>query len=143
MGRPLMVRQQCFVPDDGERCEDPIFVLGVHRSGTSLLRRILNSHSGVACPPESFFLKHFCDLYQSQGTRVGLQGFGFSDDEEVYRDQIAAWAARYHEAYRKGCGKRRWADKTPAYVAIASDLAALFGPAAQFVALYRHPFDIV
>jgi hypothetical protein len=143
VSKPLLVKQRFFVPDDGEHCENPIFVLGVHRSGTSLLRRILNSHSQIWCPPESFFLKNFCELYKSPGTRVGLSGFGLNNDDEEYRRQIAAWAARYHEAYRKGCGKKRWADKTPAYIAIASDLAELFGSSAQFVALYRHPFDIV
>ena len=34
----------------------PIFILGCQRSGTSLIRRILDSHSSIACPPESGFI---------------------------------------------------------------------------------------
>ena len=143
MSKPVLVRQREFIPLDDSVCENPVFILGVHRSGTSLLRRILDSHSKIACPPETFYLRHFCEIHKDSATRVGLGGFGVGKDNEEYRRQIAVWAARYHEAYRLGCKKERWADKTPHYVGIAHELADLFGPGAQFVLVFRHPFDIV
>jgi len=36
---------------------EPIFIIGCPRSGTSLLRRIVDSHSCIACPPESHISK--------------------------------------------------------------------------------------
>ncbi|MEJ2210636.1 MAG: sulfotransferase, partial [Anaerolineae bacterium] len=37
----------------------PIFIVGVHRSGTTLLRFMLNSHPRLYIPPESDFIPRF------------------------------------------------------------------------------------
>jgi hypothetical protein len=37
----------------------PIIIGGCHRSGTSLLRRILNARSRIHCGPEIKFLRDF------------------------------------------------------------------------------------
>src|SRR3954462_15908459 len=37
----------------------PAFLVGCHRSGTTLLRRLLDSHPHIACPPESKFIAGF------------------------------------------------------------------------------------
>jgi len=34
----------------------PIFVVGCHRSGTTLFRLILDSHPAISCGPETRFL---------------------------------------------------------------------------------------
>ena len=36
-----------------------IFIIGVGRSGTTLIQSMLNAHPEVACPPESHFLKNY------------------------------------------------------------------------------------
>ena len=37
----------------------PFFIVGVHRSGTTLLRYMLSSHSRIYIPPESDFIPNF------------------------------------------------------------------------------------
>ena len=45
----------------------PIIVGGFYRSGTSLLRRLLDSHSHIHCGPEVKFFKDFYGDYLEDG----------------------------------------------------------------------------
>jgi hypothetical protein len=142
LGRPRIVKQvKPVILSSEDRCRNPIFIIGLHRSGTSLVRRILNSHTHVACPPETFFLSHFAAMVKDGNTMGGFEGLGF--DKADVNAEIGRWAAFYHEAYRLAQGKRRWADKTPQYVAILPELRQIFGPLSRFVIIWRHPMDIV
>jgi hypothetical protein len=124
---------------DGE-CTSPIFIVGTHRSGTSLLRRILDSHGRIACPPESFFLAHYTRMIEDRLTFEGLENLGFQRDEAL--KGLRRGASYFHEAYRLAKGKSRWADKTPQYVQHLETLYTLFGPRTQFVIIVRHPLDV-
>ena len=42
-----------------------LFVLGVRRSGTTLLRVMLDRHSELAVPDESYFIPQLADRHQS------------------------------------------------------------------------------
>lgn len=124
----------------GSACSNPIFVIGAHRSGTSLVRRVLDSHPSVACPPESLWLTHYTGILQDHDVFRGLWGLG-CDREEVLRG-LADGARRFHEGYRQAKGKPRWADKTPAYTFHVETLRTLFGDDAQFVLVLRYPPDV-
>lgn len=142
IGRPrLIVQQMPVVLDDADRCESPIFILGVQRSGTSLVRRMFNSHPQIACPPESFFLAHYVAMFDDREVLAGYDGFGF--DKEAMRADIARHASSLHEAYRVAQGKRIWADKTPDYTAIIDGLDRLFARKSRFVLVLRHPGDSI
>jgi len=136
----LVVQLSPVILEEGNLCQNPIFVLGVHRSGTTLLRRILNTHPEIACPPESYFMEHFAALLEDTDAREGLIGLGVSEGE--LPSEVGRWAARFHEAYRAASGKSRWADKTPQYLAILEPLYAMYAPGARFLCLKRHPFDV-
>ncbi|MGM0583331.1 MAG: sulfotransferase family protein [Pseudomonadota bacterium] len=141
-GRPRLLKQlQPVIIEDETACEDPVFLIGCHRSGTSLVRRIFNAHHDIACPPETYFLENYVEMLQSDLVASGYLGFGY--DKEAMRSELRTQARRMHEAFRLAEGKRRWADKTPQYTAIISGLRDLFGPKARFVMIYRHPFDVV
>ena len=45
--------------------DNPIFIVGVPRSGTTLLRLILTSHSRICIPPESTFFIDLAEKYDS------------------------------------------------------------------------------
>lgn len=142
LARPrLIVQQTPVILDESEFCDNPIFLIGVHRSGTSLTRRMFNRHAHIACPPETFFLQHYATIVAEEECFAGFRGMGF--ERPTALKELRRAASRFHEAFRKAEGKPRWADKTPQYVFCADALAELFGPEARFVVIFRHPFDIV
>lgn len=139
-GRPILMHQQNIVTVDGlTYCEAPIFVMGCHRSGTSLLRRILNSHRNIACPPESNFLIHYFNMLNDEAALAGLLGM-LAEDRII--PEIMHQAFRFHEAFRVANGKQRWADKTPQYVHYFNDIARYAPKKTQFIVIFRNPYDI-
>jgi hypothetical protein len=142
LGKGFVHEKQIIVDPVNSQWDDvnPIFLIGVHRSGTSLLRRIVDSHPDIAVPPESYFISHFCSLISDENTFHGLYGMGF--DEGRARVCIANLASFFHRTYAKSKGKPRWADKTPAYALILDDIDKLFLQKSQFVFIFRHPLDV-
>lgn len=126
--------------EDGSPGPPPIFVIGCFRSGTSLLRRIIDSHPRIACPPESKFIQPLAYVLRDRSALRGLDSMGYS------RAEVAATLGRaassFFVAYATAQGKPRWADKTPDYVEILPELREMFGADARFVLLYRHGMDV-
>lgn len=137
-------------------------VVGRGRSGTSLLRAILTSHSDMAVPQESHFLVKLGRQRERYERPVGF------DQETFTRDLCANWAFRrwgiseaevhtalastapasYPEAvriiyrhYARLQGKSRYGDKTPIYVLHVAFLAGLF-PEAKLVHIIRDGRDV-
>lgn len=117
----------------------PVFVLGVHRSGTTLLRLILDSHSRIACPPESFFLRPLEGLFTYDKAMEGLRAMGFDRDHVLRKTR--EYASYFFETYAASHGKARWADKTPVYLDVLDFLEELYGPDCQYVVIHRHGLD--
>ena len=133
----------------------PFFIVGSARSGTTLLRLMLNAHPEVAVPPESRFIT---ELYPGEG-KVQIETFltalaahkrfrTWDLPISVVADELRATAAdasqvEYPEAiaaafraYARVGGKSRWGDKTPRYVEHLELLSELF-PTARFIHLIR------
>ncbi|MEO1008311.1 MAG: sulfotransferase [Planctomycetota bacterium] len=124
----------------------PILILGVPRSGTTLLRTLLDAHPRIACGPETPWLAE-----HQRASVLGLVRF-MRDDETGYcrsygqDPSVVLAAARgfVHEvmaAYAKSRGKRRWAEKTPNNLLHLDELAGLL-PEAQYVWITRAPLDV-
>jgi len=140
--QPRVVRQdRIVVVDESERCTNPLFLIGCHRSGTTLLRQIVDSHSHIACPPESYFIEFLARAFGEDPFRQGLSYMGY--DEAGMAASMARYVGGHFEAYRKSKDKPRWADKTPHYTACLPFIDRLFAPGVQYVMIYRHPFDVL
>jgi hypothetical protein len=116
----------------------PIFLVGCQRSGTTLLRLVLDSHSRISCGPETRFLPDLRRIVDRDWPR--LARFGFPREDWLRR--IADFFGGVHADYARGRGKERWADKTPLY-ALSLDFVTEVFPDAQIVHLIRDGRDVV
>jgi Sulfotransferase family len=117
----------------------PIFVIGAQRSGTSLLRRILDSHSSIACPAESKFILPLTAMLNDRKAMFGLASMGY--ERAQVEEALAGFIRSFFDNYAASRGKRRWAEKTPNYVDCLMEIWDLFGPRVQFVIIVRHGLD--
>jgi hypothetical protein len=88
-----------------------IFIVGVHRSGTTLMRRILNRSDQIAISNENHFLGH---VIPSAGTRYKFREFGdLSNDDNVHKlvDYIYSSEFRTSSKYRVISFHWRWITK--------------------------------
>ena len=118
----------------------PGFLIGVYRSGTTLLRFILDSHSKIAVPPETNFLYPLADMWRSEWVKNGLQGAGL--DDNALLERLREFAAGVLDNYATAKAKSRWIDKTPAYTDILDFLDAMFRKPCRYIMLYRHGLDV-
>ena len=140
-GAPVRERVVLKVVDSSERKQlQPGFLIGVYRSGTTLLRYVLDSHSSIAVPPETNFLCQTAEMWRSEWVRKGLQGAGV--DEEGLRQRLREFAGGIFDDYAAAKGKSRWVDKTPAYIEVLDFLDFLFGERCRYIMLYRHGLDV-
>ena len=79
-----------------------VFVVGCQRSGTTLVRLLLDSHSRISCGPETRYLKNLAPLVDQEWPR--LQRYGLSQDEWLAR--IRTLFAGVHADYAAGRGRR-------------------------------------
>jgi hypothetical protein len=132
------------------------------RSGTTLLRAMLDSHPQMAVPPESHFLVRLGKRRRRyvRGGRFALQTFvddlfkqygvrRWGLDASTVRERLAAsdvgdYAAAMREVfslYTESQGKTRFAEKTPINVLHIPFLSRMF-PEARFIHLIRDGRDV-
>jgi hypothetical protein len=118
----------------------PGFIVGVYRSGTTLLRFVLDSHPNIAVPPESNFLNGLAEFRDNAWYRKGFLGVGVDAAGLEARLRDFAWGV--FDDYAQARGKGRWFDKTPSYAERLDLLDSLFGPSCRYLMLYRHGLDV-
>ena len=140
-----------------ERTPAP-FVVGVNRSGTTLLRMMLDAHPELTIPPETHFVPELIAAAESKdpapetllATITGQRewgDFGLDEDELLERFRAieplnAGDALRaFYSAYAKRAGKPRWGEKTPIYVKSMRKIERAL-PEARFVHVIRDGRDV-
>lgn len=121
-----------------ELAHPPIFLTGVYRSGTTLLRYIVESHSHICCPPETNFIQNLRPLVDDELCKAGFEPMGFDQDHVIQR--LREFTVYFFQNYASAKGKPRWADKTPDYVDHLDLILRMF-PEAKFIIIYRHGLD--
>jgi protein-tyrosine sulfotransferase len=133
--------QQPIVINRGAQERMPgAFIIAPPRSGTTLLRLLLDSHPAIAAPPETFIFAQILAPLRDRRATGAMWNLGF------HRDALALalgdCARRFLEGYAASKHKDFWIEKTPAYVDLLLELREAM-PDAKYIMLYRHPFDIV
>lgn len=138
----------------------PIFIVGVDRSGTTLLSVMLGMHSLVWIPYESHFHVVFHQRYNAD-PRIGDVGFNKAVlDDVLVQKYVRDWdidipkdidvgacpslsciLRSFHEACAAARGKVMWGDKTPRYIVHLDVINDLF-PDARFVHIVRDGRDV-
>ncbi|MGI8728184.1 MAG: sulfotransferase family protein [Solirubrobacterales bacterium] len=133
------------------------FVVGLTRSGTTLLRMMLDAHPELTIPPETHFVpdliaaarvggdpNELCDAVTGNRT---WGDFGISAGElrarfaGVERGDAGAAVRAFFEAYAERQGKPRWGDKTPAYMLGVRKIGRAL-PETRFIHLIRDGRDV-
>ena len=131
------------------------FLTGCERSGTTLLRAMVDAHPQVAVPDESHFLQTLvarrpalerthavdhCRLLDLLRASPGFRRWNLDLDEVAATlaetTDLADAIRRLYGLYARGQGKPRYADKTTTYVFAIASIAAVL-PEARFVHLIR------
>jgi hypothetical protein len=141
----------------------PFFIVGSDRSGTTMLRLMLDRASdGPAIPPETMFVTDFRDVLRAGGLdehdaakeftrrvwahpRVqlwGIEGEPAPPPVGLGHREAFRWAVEQpFLAYMRRDGKTWWADKTPPNIDHVDLLAEVF-EGARFVELVRDGRDV-
>jgi protein-tyrosine sulfotransferase len=134
-----------------DEAQPPVFILSVARSGSTLLRFILDSHPDLACPPETnvgqvcFGLARLWDLLEPSPESASDSWRPNVDPAQLPAEAIRAIRAAVDGVYGRYLarhGKPRWCDKSLDSAQMAELLVHVY-PEAQFICLYRHCLDVV
>lgn len=144
--------------------ENPIFIIGTERSGTNLLRLMLNAHPGIAVPHPPHILKNLFAIEPSYGdlreddrfreliddavrvVELHPYPWGFAVDREAVfrearaRDLLSVYFAIYDQ-YAARAGKKRWACKSTHMIRHVA-LIRQAVPGAKFLYMVRDGRDV-
>ena len=121
---------------------DPIFIGGCERSGTTLLRVMLDTHKNIHCGPEAKIIAKTVPSWIHQrnaNTDILRDYYHFTDDtiDELYRNIILTAISRNHTL------RTTWlAEKSPQNVFYYSQIRTLF-PQSLIVNVIRDGRDVV
>lgn len=126
-----------------------IVILGCPRSGTTLLRRLLDAHPAIAAPGETYLLTAAARFLEGErmvdglevGVVNGLGFLGFSPDEVVGRLREFVFSFRREHAAREG--KRLWLEKTAVDAFHLDTITRLCGDRVHYLCVVRHGLDVV
>ena len=138
-------------------------IVGSPRSGTTLVRLMLDAHPDLAIPPETGFLPSIAERSQIEPAATVQELIDlvtrFPPDAPAWKDfqipgedyarhvqgldpfSLADGVRAFYRMYAARCGKSRWGDKTPLYCRYLAELEA-FLPEARFVHIVRDGRDV-
>ncbi|HUC57192.1 MAG TPA: sulfotransferase [Streptosporangiaceae bacterium] len=126
---------------------DPVFVLCTARSGSTLVRFMLDAHPDLACPPE-IRLPWLCRQLAGAWSVLEDAPADAGDPEKpvTYSDAVVNGLRVSLNpmigSYLSRRGKKRFCDKSLGGAAHA-DLLLQVWPGSKFICLYRHPMDVI
>lgn len=139
--------------------ESPIFIVGMPRSGTTLMRSILSSHPNIAIAPETHYCNHFMHQVETAGHsdaaafkslwRIFSESDRFKDlgidpavvEQRVYQSGDFSLSNTFTlvlREYARQQARERWGEKTPHHYMYIRELLSWF-PEARILVMVRDP----
>lgn len=130
-----------------------LFVISPPRAGSTLLQRMLGSHSQIFTYPEPHLISPLAFLgyhdlvdkapYDHINAAEAIKTFvaGLPNGERDYLDALRAYTDTLYGRMLAPSGKRYFLDKTPANALVLPFLTRLY-PNARYVVLTRHPLAV-
>lgn len=159
MGIPLQKNENLY----------PFFIVGSGRSGNTLLRRVLNNHSELYIPPETYDIGRsirqsirYPQMLWSDLVSLIYSNFEFHSEFETFeinslntlyqrivkidknQQSVAYILNSFYEYYKEvhNIKAKRWGDKTPLNTFSMNEIQAVF-PNAKFIHMVRNPYDSI
>lgn len=141
----------------------PVFVVGMPRSGTTLLSSLLDAHPNLVVAPETHYftrcwtggrIDDWADVERMLARldqQPGVHDMAFSDEEwAAIRERLRGLEAPTHgdilrallDTYAARSDASAWGEKTPDHLRTVPEIARQF-PDAVFLAIIRDPRDVV
>ncbi|MBN1572762.1 MAG: sulfotransferase [Deltaproteobacteria bacterium] len=131
----------------------PFFIVGCGRSGTTLLRNILNRHSKIAIPLESLFVIDYLTVKDRKPLstlkelivrehEIGEWGLEITPNMLNDCSTPEGLIDRIHELYMEKNGKVIWGQKTPRFIRHGELLKTAY-PDSRFIHVIRDPRAVV
>jgi hypothetical protein len=124
--------------------ERPVFIVGAPRSGTTLMRSIIDAHPNIFCPVWETGLFVHLDRMLNGDLHIVMKEEG--ERFPLSRADLIAWARQAAldlvRRFGSKTNKSRWAEKTPAHVHHIRLICELF-PDAQFIHMIRSGYEVV
>jgi hypothetical protein len=150
----------------GQELAPPIFIVGVPRSGTTLLAAMLGAHPRLICGPETHFFTH---LFPAVARRIrhradwpgaaldyvysihhvgesipanyGLTREELAEEMAPREPSVPSALAAMIELYMRRNGKRRWIEKTPDHLPYVGRIRGYY-PDSPIIRIIRDPRDV-
>lgn len=129
----------------------PIFIFSLPRSGSTLLQRILGSHSDISTIAETWLMLPFVgaskdnfslSVYSSSNSYLAISEFiqNLPNKENDYYSALSDLMTTLYDKQNK-TKTTYFIDKTPRYYYIIPEISKMF-PKAKFIFLFRNPIQI-
>ncbi len=142
----------------------PIYIIGTERSGSNLLRLVLNAHSRIAVPHPLHMMRYFAPTEAARGDlgdpvilgklvdevlllkRVHIHPWAYPIDrqrivDEAHPKDAMGVMGSLYDQVREAEGKARWGCKST-FMVHYTERALARDPGARFVLLVRDPRDV-
>lgn len=118
-----------------------IFLGGAGRSGTTLLRVMLDAHPHICCGPELKLLPVIAEWYQTMTGLYAAVMHSYGNTAADLQCHFRRFIVGLAENYLRASGKPRWAEKTPHNVLCMVPLGEIL-PNARFLHVVRDGRDV-
>ncbi|MEQ9076621.1 MAG: sulfotransferase [Sandaracinaceae bacterium] len=151
--RPRDASREETAPMETPMKDRLLFLISTPRSGSTLMQRMLSSHSEIYTHPEPHLMTPLAHLgyydkvdkapydhiNSAEAMRLFVEDLPRGEDD--YLDALRAYADTLYGRMLEPSGQRYFLDKTPANALVLDFIAKVY-PEAKYVVLTRHPLAI-